>query len=141
MFNSSSNTFIILVTTQYNHFSVAEMAPRVPKIVAHDLIQYAKNLNVTAHAFSPASISAMEFHRQMNSPKLHKINPSFECKLNLLKSLDSPATVSAEFLDGSKWELESAAHSAAELRSMFFEKAALAEDSLGDSDPAGGKKK
>lgn len=117
--------------------------PRVPRLIAQDLIQYAKSINVKANFFDPQSRSAFEFARQMSSPKLKKINPSFECQLELTEDSVTPA-LKAEFLDGSKWAVDTTAYTADKLRYEFYMKAAEAEDNVditpgGDAGSKGGK--
>lgn len=108
---------------------------RITKDVAHKLILYAKRLNVTAHFWDPQAKSAFEFYRQMSSPKLKKINPNFDCSLNVVDEL-VPPKLTAEFADGSKWESTTAGLTCADLRGTFYTRAADIED-LVDIDVAG----
>ena len=102
---------------------------RVPKHIAMDLVQYIKNVKVQAHFWDTKSRSAFEIARQMSSPKFQKVNRSFECVLeNSKKPMDPKIT--AEFLDGSKWEQSTADLSCNELRGMLFERARDAEDAV-----------
>ena len=102
---------------------------RIPRQVAQELIKYVKRLDVKFNYWDEGSRSANEFARQMDSPKLRKINPTFEFSLDLHDKKD-PAVVIAEFLDGSKWQQQTAGFKASDLRSEFYSKAAEAEDSI-----------
>ncbi len=115
--------------------------PRIPRLIAHDLIQYAKSISVKANFFDPNARSAFEFARQMSSPKLKKINPAFDCQLDITEDAGTP-TLKAEFLDGSKWAVDTNVFSADQLRYEFYQKAAEAEDNVdlvGGSDLTGSK--
>lgn len=114
--------------------------PRVPRFIAQDLIQYAKSISVKANFFDPNARSAFEFARQMSSPKLKKINPGFECQLEITEDEVVPS-LKAEFLDGSKWAISTADFSADRLRFEFYQKAAEAEDNsdLASTEAAGSK--
>ena len=102
---------------------------RVPKHIAMDLVQYIKNVKVQAHFWDTNSRSAFEIARQMSSPKFQKVNRSFECVLeNSKKPMDPKIT--AEFLDGSKWEQVTSDFTCTELRGMLFERARDAEDTI-----------
>jgi hypothetical protein len=114
--------------------------PRIPRMIARDLIVYAKTLTLSGNFFDPRATSAYEFARQMRSPKLKKINPQFDCTLNQISTDDAPSLV-AEFADGSKWTTETTDFTCERLRFDFFTRAGDAEDNL-DSSPAessGGK--
>ena len=106
---------------------LAEM--RVPKHVAMDLIQYIKNIKVKAHFWDANSRSAYEIARQMSSPKLQKSNNSFECVLENSREPVDPK-IMVEFLDGSKWEQDTAEFTCNEIRGMLFERARDAEDAV-----------
>ena len=103
------------------------MSTRIQKHVAMDLILYCKNLHVFASSKDKKCISALEFYRQMSSPKLKKQNPSFDCTFQFLKEI-SPAYLKAEFSDGTKWEINTGDYTCANLRSMFYERAMQAEE-------------
>lgn len=105
-------------------------AKRIAKHVAHDLIKYAKSLTIKAPYYLESSTSAYEFHRQMNSPNLKQKNDAFEVKVILEEDESKPTLVSAEFLDGSKIEVDAAQYDAMQLRHMFFEAAKEAEGNL-----------
>ena len=106
------------------------MSRRITKQISHELISFAKRLEVRAHFFDPNATSAFEFARQMSSPKLQKKNDKFEC---IMVKQDDPAfkpIMKAEFLDGSTMELETSSYKAVDLRGLFYEKAEEAEDAL-----------
>ena len=114
---------------------------RVPRFIASDLIQFAKSVKITADYWDPKAKSAFEFYRQMDSRKLRKINPVFNCTIQIMENSTVPAKLEAEFLDGSKWVTSTDSLSAAQLRSEFYSKAAEAEDNVdiggsGDNDSA-----
>ena len=101
--------------------------PRFPKNITHDLILYAKKLEVKANFWDPRAKSAFEFARQMTSPKLKKKNPSFECNLVYLDSEELPS-LTAQYLDGSKWVTQTVDFSVGDLRSQFYERASRIEE-------------
>jgi hypothetical protein len=70
---------------------------------------------------------AYEFARQMGSNNLKKINPNFNCSLSLHSRPDAPK-ITAEFVDGQKWDIEAPTADAMSIRSQFFEKAQEIED-------------
>lgn len=106
-----------------------DMAKRIPKFIAEELIQFAKSLEVRVHYWHPKSTSAMEFHRQMSSPKLKKINPVFNATIIGIPVTETP-NLSAEFLDGSKWESETASYTSAHLRELFYGHAGRVEEAM-----------
>lgn len=72
----------------------------------------------------------------MSSPELKKRNPSLNVQLNLMDTLVEPA-INVAFVDGSKWNVDSAPFSAAQLRDSFYEEATRVEDvmeEMGDGD-------
>ena len=101
--------------------------PRIPKLVALDLIMYAKKIDIKCNYWHPKATSAIEFFRQMSSSQLRKRNPIFEVKIFDLPENETPHLI-ADFIDGSKWETETAAYSATELRDLFYGHAARIED-------------
>ena len=118
---------------------------RVPRFIAVDLIQFAKSIKITADYWDPKAKSAFEFYRQMDSRKLRKINPVFDCTMQVIEESKVPAKLEAEFLDGSKWTTNTDTLSAAQLRCEFYNRAAEAEDNVdisvgGDGDGPSGKK-
>ena len=102
---------------------------RISRQVAQELIKYVKRIEVKFNYWDEGSRSANEFARQMDSPKLRKINPTFEFSIDL-HDKQEPAVVVAEFLDGSKWQQCTAGFKASELRSEFYSKAGEAEDAM-----------
>jgi hypothetical protein len=90
--------------------------PRYTKTAALDLIHFVKKLHIRAHYFDQKSTSAFEFARQMGSPHLKKSNPAFDFNFNEDHESEAPATLSAEFIDGSKWEIETGNYHCTELR-------------------------
>lgn len=124
------------------------MAPRIARHISMDLIKFAKSIDVVAYNFEPKHKSALEFARQMASPKLYKQNPNYEVDFRWLTA-PGPAVIKAEFTNGLKWETIGEGKSCADLRFEFFEMAAIVEeeaDEGGAEEPvakpaAGGKKK
>jgi hypothetical protein len=117
--------------------------PRFAKALSHELIQFAKNVQLTANYWDSTSKSAFEFARQMSSPKLKKKNPQFECNLLYTESDDPPSLV-AQFSDGSTWKTSTAAMKASDLRQEFFDRCARIEDIAemsGNLSDTGGDKK
>jgi hypothetical protein len=122
-----------------------EMA-RVPRFIAADLIQFAKAVKITADYWDPKAKSAFEFYRQMHSRKLKKINPVFDCTINVVEESKIPAKLEVEYLDGSKWSTNTDYLTAAQLRHEFYTRAAEAEDNVditssNDGDGGGAGKK
>jgi hypothetical protein len=108
------------------------MAPRVPRQVAHDLIKYVKKLEIGAwYQDYAGGRSACEFARQMSSPKLQAVNPSFNFNFEFLQE-EGPAFIRAEFADGSKWDTGTIGKTSADLRYEFYELAGVAEESFDD---------
>lgn len=106
-----------------------DMAKRIPKFIAEELIKYAKSLEVRVHYWHPKSTSAMEFHRQMSSSKLKKINPIFNTSIIGIPVTETP-NLTAEFTDGSKWESETASYTSADLRETFYGHAGRVEEAM-----------
>jgi len=105
--------------------------PRVPKTIAHELIQFVKKVEVKANFWDPVGKSAYEFGRQMSSRKLAVHNKSFECNMvNLPNGSTAAPSITAEFADGSKWEVESGKYSCNDLRGMFYVHAEKVEEAL-----------
>jgi hypothetical protein len=125
---------------------ISNMAARVPRHVAMDLIKYVKSLKVLGYAFDVKHRAAYEFAKQLNSPKLAQSNPNFSVSFDYLTEPGTSSIV-AEFSNGKKWETQAEGKTCADLRFEFFEQAALAEEDVGDVDDtpakpaAGGKKK
>lgn len=111
-----------------------------------DLIKFAKSLEVVAYNFEAKHKSALEFARQMASPKLYKQNPNYEVSFRWLTE-PGPAVIKAEFTNGLKWETVGEGKSCSDLRFEFFEMAAVVEEDADEGDEpaakpaAGGKKK
>ena len=110
--------------------------PRVPRHIAAELIQFVKKVELKASFWDPMSTSAFEFARQMSSPKLKKINPTLEVNLVRLENIEPPQ-LHVEYLDGSSWATGTAGLHASDLRYILYEKAADAEDKVGDSGGGG----
>jgi len=106
------------------------MSKRVPKTVAMELIAFVKRVELRANFYDPKATSAFEFARQMSSPHLQKKNPNYECLMVRQPNEDFAASLKAEYSDGSVFETETGEHTAADLRSLFFEKAEDAENAL-----------
>jgi hypothetical protein len=113
---------------------------RVPRHIAMDLIKYATKVQVTAYCWDVQSKSGVEFARQISSKKLLKQNSAFVCEFKFNEA-DEPATLVAEFTDGQVWTTETARYTAAELRSEFFDRAAIAEEVAETAEDNKGKKK
>lgn len=77
--------------------------PRIPRLTAFNLVQYIKKIEVSANIWHDSATSALEFHRQMQSKRLKKLNPEYECSLDL-HSRDVDSTVKVFYSDGSLWE-------------------------------------
>ena len=98
--------------------------PRVPKTIAKELIQFVKKVEVRANFWDPIGKSAYEFGRQMSSSKLAKSNTAYECNMIVLPNDSTAApSVTAEFLDGSKWQVDTGDYTCNDLRSLFYEHA------------------
>jgi hypothetical protein len=106
---------------------------RVPKHIASELITFVKRLEIKANFWDERSTSAFEFSRQMSSRKLKKIHPSFDFVFENHNN-ENPPLIKAEFVDGSKWEIDSSNMKAVEIRAMFYGKASDAEESSGNDD-------
>ena len=112
---------------------------RLTKESVRELIMFAKSIKITAHYWDPTANSAYHFGRQMVSKKLQKANPSFQSAFLEMQE-NKPAMVAAEFLDGSKWETNTAGLSVRELREEFYRRCADAEDNVDvGGDDKGGK--
>lgn len=70
---------------------------------------------------------AYEFGRQMSSNVLKSKFPSYKCVVNLVEDKIEPI-VSAEFVNGEKWNLPNPTAHAMDLRSQFFSKIQDIED-------------
>ena len=77
--------------------------PRIPRALATNLIQYVTRVEVSANIWHPSATSALEFHRQMNSKRLSKINPEYSCHISL-HTEEKDSEVRIKFSDGSVWE-------------------------------------
>jgi hypothetical protein len=108
--------------------------PRIKRNVAMDLILYCKKLHVFADAGNlQKSISALEFARQMSSPKLKKQNPAFECDYFFTRT-GEPSYFIADYVDGTTLRMNTADHICQDLRDIFFEKALEAEEYCDDNE-------
>jgi len=70
---------------------------RISKHAASKLISYIKKLDVKARFWDADALSAFEFYRQMDSPKLKKLNPQYKCNFEMLKE-DSKVFLKNDFL-------------------------------------------
>ena len=106
------------------------MTSRVPRHVAKELIQFIKKIDIKANFWDPRAKSAFEFSRQMSSPKLKKINPTFATELTMLTNNEpfQEPVLEAEFLDGSKLSISCLEKTSADLRSLVFTRAGEAEE-------------
>ncbi len=100
---------------------------KLTKEITLDLIQYAKKLNFSANFWDPSAKSAFEFCKQMNSPKLKKKNPSFECSM-IYHDLKTAPLMTAVFSDGSEWTTATDKHTAFQLRQNFWERTVFIEE-------------
>lgn len=80
----------------YNEISSSSMS-RISKHAASKLISYIKKLDVKARFWDADALSAFEFYRQMDSPKLKKLNPQYKCNFEMLKE-DSKVFLKNDFL-------------------------------------------
>lgn len=108
--------------------------PRLPRKIAKDLIQFVSKVELKAHFWDPNSTSAFELYRQMSSPKLAKVNTSFECKMDFLPTVSTP-TLSVTYADGTKWSTETTGITAQDLRYQLYQKASDVEDNIEFSGP------
>ena len=108
-------------------------AKRIAKHVSHDLIKFARSVQVTTPYYHEGATSALEFFRQTNSPSLRKMNDSFDIKINTKVPDETTPTVRAEFLNGDVMEVDSTQYNTMQLKAMFFEAAQEAENNLGSS--------
>ena len=108
----------------------------MPRHVAKELIAYVKSIKVRANYEDPLAKSAFEFGRQMASPKLVKVNPTFTCTLDMIKTAEPPVVV-VEYLDGGKLSLATAQKTCADVRSEVYERASEAEEQM-EAKGAGG---
>lgn len=102
-------------------------------------------MQLTGDYYDPKAGTAFEFHRQMKSPNLTKINPDFECSIEDVR--DKPPSIRAEYKDGFVWEkVDISEYKINTLRNDFFEHAFNIEDEYeidadgDDGDASGGKK-
>ena len=104
---------------------------RVPKLVARELIQYIKKIDVKANYWDQNATSAFEFTRQMNSPVLRKLNTKYECNMHVIDEENKiPATMLVEFVNGSKWETNTSNFKADDLRYELFTRAEEVEEQM-----------
>ena len=104
------------------------MSKRITKQISHELINFAKRVEVRAHFFDLNATSAFEFARQMSSRHLQKKNDKFECIMVKHPDPNFKAIMKAEFVDGSVMEIETGEYKASDLRGLFYEKAEEVED-------------
>ena len=86
------------------------------------LIKYVSKIEMVGCIRDPNSKSIFEFARQVGTPHLKKSNP----KLNwdFKHSTEPSCSVTVEFMDGTKWEVEDpAAWGAIDMRDEMFYKA------------------
>ena len=118
------------------------MSKRFTRAMTHELIAYVKSVEINLNVYHPNSVATYEFMRQMNSDKLKKINPKFDCIIKAHKNDDNPIMI-AEYLDGSKLTLDIDRQKLDDLRSEFYSKAEAASENVdldtGKQDDGGGK--
>ena len=107
------------------------MSRRITASVAKELITFAKSIKVRASHYDNKSTSAYEFYRQIGlSPKLKAANPDFEASFTEeINDIVDP-TINCEFTDGSKLDINTSNYNAMELKSMFYDAAEKAEQSI-----------
>ncbi len=104
---------------------------RVPKLVARELIQFIKKIDIKANYWDKNATSAFEFTRQMNSPVLRKLNTKYECNMHIIdEETKTPATMLVEFVNGSKWETNTSNFKADDLRYELFMRAEEVEEQI-----------
>jgi hypothetical protein len=103
--------------------------PRIPRQLAFDLVQYVKRVDVSANHWHDSATSALEFYRQMDSKRLKKKNPEYECHLHL-HSNDVDSIVKVLFSDGSVWETSTKDYKCADIRGEVYMKAEAIEEAV-----------
>jgi len=104
---------------------------RIKKEITQELIYYIKKIEIRANYFAKDASSAWEFGRQMESPKLKRINPKFQIDFFRLSNYDSnPANMKVEFINGSIWETPTTLMRLEELRYELFSRAEEIEDEM-----------
>ena len=110
------------------------MAPRVTREIASTLIPFIKSIALTGRFWDPFSKSAYEFYRQMDAKKVKKINPNIAISFTEFDDPNQIPTLKAEFIDGTKLEIQTKGLSSADLRYNIFSMAEEVEDKLDDAD-------
>jgi len=104
---------------------------RVSKLVARELIQFVKKIDIKANYWDPTATSAFEFTSQMNSPVLRKLNSKYECTMHVIDEDNKvPASILVEFVNGTKWETNTSSYKADDLRYELFTRAEEVEEQL-----------
>eukprot|EP01039_Chlorochromonas_danica_P003724 gene3724-4073_t len=104
------------------------MAPRILKTTAQLLFPNIKSVTVKGYFFEKRSTSAYEIYRQMQGKRLAKINPKFTSELIETEDDSQPPSFVAEFIDGTKLELDTSEMTAADIRYQLFMQAEEVED-------------
>lgn len=104
------------------------MAPRILKSTAQLLFPYIKSVTVKGNFFDKRATSAYEIYRQMQGKRLAKINPKFTSELIETEDESEPPSFVAEFIDGTKLELDTSEMTAADIRYQLFMQAEEVED-------------
>jgi hypothetical protein len=112
--------------------------PRVTREIAMQLVPFIKSVNFTFDLSDKAARSGYEFVKQLYTSKVLKVNPNLQAAIT--QTPKSPPTLSATFLDGSTFNLNTSQSTLSDIRSIIFEKAQDAEDMLEDSGKADDKK-
>ena len=103
--------------------------PRISRQLANELIMYIKRIEVSVNVRHDTAVSALEFFRQMDSKRLKKKNPEYQCDL-ALHGKDIDSMVKVQFSDGSVWETSTKEYKCAELRGEMYLRAEEIEEAI-----------
>lgn len=103
--------------------------PRISRQMAFDLISFVKRIDVSLNVHHPTATSALEFFRQMDSKRLKKKNPEYQCAVSLHGD-DVDSKVKVQFSDGSTWETSTKDYQCSELRGEMYLKAQEIEEAM-----------
>jgi hypothetical protein len=125
-----SHCCILFLATSYRVYqSIEVVMPRIPRQIAFNLIQYVKKVEVSANIWHDSATSALEFHRQMTSKRLKKINPEYDCNL-ILHSREEDSIIKVSFSDGTVWETSTAEYKCSDLRGEVYMRAEGIEEDI-----------
>lgn len=108
---------------------------RYTKEMAKDLIMFGRNIMFNFNFWDARSNSGFEFCRQMSSANLQKLHPNFSVKFQYQEEESvAPPMMRAEFSDGSILELDTSKHHAQDLRTIFYDHAAMVSERADGTD-------